>query len=99
MELLFTPLRNLSDEEYLLVQAAQQRPETKGYTMITVAQADKVKKQPVAVAEEPRVVARTEEPEDDEVSPPTKRVVKKVEPAPKPKQNLADVVNAWGDGE
>ena len=47
MELLFTPLRNVSDEEYELVRAAQSKPETKGYTMITVAQADGVKSSPL----------------------------------------------------
>jgi hypothetical protein len=33
MELLFTPLRNISDEEHALVMAAQSKPETKMYTM------------------------------------------------------------------
>lgn len=96
MELLFTPLRNISDEEYELVRAAQSKPETKMYTMITVAQADRVKKQPAISTP---AVARSDEPEEDEaVEEPVKRTVKKAEP-PKPKANLADVVSAWGASE
>jgi len=97
MELLFTPLRNINDEEYELVQAAQSKPETKMYTMITVAQADGVKKRPAAVENKPQPVVRSEEPEDDEVvEEPIKRTAKKPEP-PKPKANLADVVSKWAD--
>ena len=97
MELLFTPLRNISDEEYELVKAAQAKPETKMYTMITVAQADGVKKQPKQAKEQaPAQVSRAEEPEDDVVEEPVKRTVKKPEP-PAPKANLADVVNAWAE--
>lgn len=101
MELTFTPLRNITDEEYELVKAAQAKPETKMYTMITVAQADGVTKlPPKAVAEEaPKAVVRSDEPEDDPIEEPVKRVAKKVEPAPKAKQNLADVVSQWSDDE
>lgn len=103
MELLFTPLRNISDEEYALVQAAQSKPETKMYTMITVAQADGVKKQPPAVEEKPKVqaeaVTRSDEPDDEAVEEPVKRQAKKAEPAPKAKANLADVVSKWGEDE
>lgn len=110
MELLFTPLRNTSDEEYALVKAAQSKPETKMYTMITVAQADGVKKQPRAVADkseeeeefvtqEPAVM-RSDEPEDDGIDAPVKRQAKKVDaPAPKAKSNLADVISQWGEDE
>ncbi len=101
MELLFTPLRNISDEEYELVRVAQSKPETKGYTMITVAQADGVKKQPPAVEQKAapkpaEKVARSDEPEDDVIEEPVKRTVKKPEP-PKEKANLADVVSKWAD--
>lgn len=98
MELLFTPLRNISDEEYELVKAAQSKPETKMYTMITVAQTDGVKKQPSAVKKEAPAVTRSAEPEDDVVEEPVKRTVKKPEP-PQPKANLADVVDAWSKDE
>ena len=97
MELLFTPLRNISDEEYEQVKAAQSLPETKMYTMITVAQADRVTKQPEAPKQQ---VVRSEEPEDEEVvQEPVKRQAKKEEPAPKPKQDLASVVSAWSDDD
>lgn len=98
MELLFTPLRNISDEEYALVKAAQSKPETKLYTMITVAQADGVKKLPGNKSAAPAKVSRSDEPEDEVIEEPVKRTVKKPEP-PKPKANLADVVSAWGADE
>lgn len=98
MELLFTPLRNISDEEYEMVKAAQSRPETKRYTMITVAQADGVKKLPGNKPAAPAKVSRSDEPEDEVIEEPVKRTVKKPEP-PKPKANLADVVSAWGADE
>ncbi len=109
MELLFTPLRNLSDEEYELVKAAQAKPETKMYTMITVAQADGVKKQPPAVENKAKAqaedvapkkaVVRSDEPDDEAIEEPVKRQVKKAEPAPKAKASLADVVSQWGEDE
>lgn len=102
MELLFTPLRNISDEEYAMVKAAQQRPETEMYTKITVAQADKVSKQPDSVeakAEVEPVVVRSDEPEDEPVDTPKKRAPKKAEAAPTKQSNLAEVVSAWSDDD
>jgi hypothetical protein len=103
MELLFTPLRNISDDEYALVQAAQSKPEAKMYTMITVAQADGVKKQPPVVETKPKVqaeaVTRSDEPDDEAVDEPVKRQAKKAESAPKAKANLADVVSKWSEDE
>lgn len=98
MELLFTPLRNINDDEYEMVKAAQGRPETKRYTMITVAQADGVKKLPGNKPAAPTKVTRSDEPEDEVIEEPVKRTVKKPEP-PKAKANLADVVSAWGADE
>lgn len=69
MELLFTPLRGISDEEYALVSAAQNNPETKKYVQLTVAQADGVTAKPKAdpvPAPAPKVV-RSEEPEEEVV--------------------------------
>lgn len=105
MELLFTPLRNISDEEYELVVDAQNRPETKGYTTITAAQADNVTKLPPAksvsatVAVTP-VMVRTSDPDDDDSAPsePVKRQTKKAETSVQ-KNNLADVVSQWGDDD
>jgi len=98
MELLFTPLRNTNDEEYEMVRVAQSKPETKMYTMITVAQTDGVKKQPVSKPAVSVQVSRSDEPEDEVIEEPVKRTVKKPEPV-KPKANLADVVSAWGAEE
>lgn len=101
MELLFTPLRNVSDEEYELVIAAQSKPETKLYTMITVAQADGVTKQPALKSPKP-VVARSEEPDDEDVEvidEPVKRKSKKAEVEPSTQSKLADVVSDWGEDD
>jgi len=103
MELLFTPVRNVTDEEYEMIKSAQARPETKAYTTITVAQADKVTKQPEKVAAKPAapVVSRSEEPEEvEEPTPaPTKREKTKAkqEASSEAKPALADVLSAWGD--
>ena len=101
MELLFTPVRNLTDEEYELVQAAQSNPDSKLYVTITAAQADKVTKQPEAVAHEeapaPKIT-RSDEPDDEVIEEPVKRQAKATA-APTPKKNLADVVSAWSQDE
>jgi hypothetical protein len=102
MELLFTPVRNLTDEEYELVQASQNNPDAKLYVTITAAQADKVTKQPEAVtqAEEAPApkVTRSAEPDDEVIEEPVKRQAKATA-APAPKKNLADVVSAWSQDE
>jgi hypothetical protein len=101
MELLFTPVRNLTDEEYELVQASQSNPDAKLYVTITAAQADKVTKQPEAAqAEEAPApkVTRSAEPDDEAIEEPVKRQAKATA-APAPKKNLADVVSAWSQDE
>lgn len=103
MELVFSPVRNITDSEYELVAAAQARPETKRYTMLTVAQASGVNKAPLAVENKPiaappaEKVTRSEEPDD--VPEPVKRETKKSQEAPKAKPPLSAVVNAWKDEE
>ena len=97
MELAFTPLRGITDEEYALVKAAQARPETQMYTKITVAQADKVTKQPIAIEQKPKI-ARSDEPDEEDaevIEEPIKRPAKKVVVPPQDKQSLADVVDDW----
>ena len=101
MELVFTPLRGVTDEEYAVVKVAQAKPETKRYTMITVAQTDGVKKQPPAAEAKPAPKAvRSAEPEDDvELDAPvepTKRTAKKQEAAPVSKKAMSEIVDAWG---
>ena len=88
MELMFSPLREVSDDEYLLVQAAQAKPEAKMYTMLTIAQTDGVKKQPATP-----VISRSEEP-DDEVAEPVKRG-KKASTPPASKNDLASIMDDW----
>lgn len=102
MELLFTPVRNTTDEEYAMVRTAQRTPEAKSYTMLTVAQTDKVTKTPPTKKEEaPVKVSRSEEPEDEDdgVEEPVKRSAKKAEAPKVAKANLADVVKAWGEDD
>jgi hypothetical protein len=84
MEFLFTPMRNISDEEYALVQHARLQPETKQYTMLTVAQADGVTAKPTPKPEAPA---------------PVKRATKKVEEAPVAKPDLSTVIDDWGDDD
>jgi hypothetical protein len=101
MELLFTPMRGISDEEYELVTAAQADPETKKYIQLTVAQADGVTKAPAlsAPATKANTVSRSDEPDDDEVEAPVKRATKTTEPAVEKKQNLASVIDQWGSDD
>ena len=104
MELLFTPMRGISDEEYALVVAAQADPETKKYVQLTVAATDGVKAAPKQEAPKPApapVVTRSEEPDDEDEAPvePVKRSAKPtaVEEAPAATGALASIVSAWGD--
>jgi len=98
MELLFTPVRSLTDEEYDLVSSVQTAPEAKMYTQITVAQADGVTKAPKIEAPKPKVT-RSEEPEEvelEEVEEPVKRAKKKEEPTvDSDSDSLASVIDAW----
>jgi hypothetical protein len=98
MELLFTPIRGLNDDEYALVKEAQKDPATKRLCELTVAAQDGVKKQPVAPTPAPAPkVTRSDEP-DEEIEEPKKRVASKVETVA-PTASLASVISAWGDGD
>jgi hypothetical protein len=101
MELQFSPQRLITDEEYELARAAQRRPETKMYTMLTVSQTDGVTKQPPAVKAK---VTRSDEPEEAELDAPvevapTKRANKRQEAAPAPKKSMSETVSDWGDDD
>jgi len=93
MELVFTPMRYATDDEYELVRQAQASPEAKMYTAITVAQADGVSKKP---KEEPKV-QRSDEPDDEDeaIEEPQVRAKKPTEEAPKPKKDAAEIVDEW----
>ena len=97
MELNFSAERILTQDEFEVVKAAQQRPETERYTKLTVAQTDGVKKAPVSI-EKPKVV-RAEEPEDEVIAEPVKKENKKAAAKPKAKDDLAEVLDAWGSDD
>lgn len=65
MELTFTPMRGINDAEFELVTEAQADPQTKAYTMLTVAQADGVTKKP-AVAAPVKPLTRSDEPDEED---------------------------------
>jgi hypothetical protein len=97
MELLFTPLRIISDDEYEMVKAAQSNPQAQQYTQLTVAQTDGVTKKPEAIAAPKAAVARSDEP-DEEMLEPVKRTTKRTEaPVMAQNNNLANVISDWGD--
>ena len=96
MELVFSPVREVSDAEYELILAAQERPETEMYTKLTAAQADGVSKAPKLDKPAP-VVTRSEEPEEEEVTEPVKRTKKKEEaPVADTEDPLASIIDEWG---
>lgn len=102
MEFVFTPVRNLSDEEYELVQEAQRTPEASAYTKLTVAQADGVTKQPKAdsKAEAKAKVVSSDEPDDEETVEPVKRARAKpesVNSASRPE--LASALQDWAEND
>jgi hypothetical protein len=100
MELLFTPVRGLNDDEYDLVKQVQKDPSTKRLCELTVAAQDGVKKQSQAPAPTPAPapqVSRSDEPEE-EIEEPKKRVASKPETVAA-SESLASVISAWGSGE
>jgi hypothetical protein len=108
MELVFSPSRQVTDEEWSLIQKSQARPEAEMYTRITVAQVDGATKEPkprAAAEPEPKPepkpkVQRSDDP-DDAVEEPKKRASKKpAEEAPStpaPKADLAAAIAEWSD--
>lgn len=106
MELLFTPLRGLTDEEYDLVVAAQNDPDTKKYVQLTVAAVDGATKASNGKGSEPEEqdepapkVSRSDEPEDDEPAEPVKRTAKKPVQDVEPKKDLASIIDEWGSDD
>lgn len=99
MELLFTPVRGLSDEEWERVQAAQRDPATKRICELTVAAQDGAKAPAPAPVQAAPQISRSDEPEDEPIAEPKKRTLTKEDSSPEPKANLASVISKWGDGE
>jgi len=106
MELQFSPVRNTTDEEYELVVAAQERPETELYTKITVGHTDGVTKKALDKPTEKKpVVQRSDEP-DDEPAPAKKAAKPPVddtdeeeapEPTKRPKKAAAEEATETDD--
>ena len=92
----FKPIRQVSDEEYELVLAAQKNPDTEMYTKITTAQTDQVTALPPSAPEQSAFVEEPEEEPVVEEAKPAKRQAKKAEPKPE-NSKLADVLSTWGD--
>ena len=103
MELVFSPVREVTDAEFDLVLKAQENPESKMYTQLTVGQVDKVEKQPAIqapVAEAKPVVEEVvEEPIEEVVAEvveePKKRSTKKDEPEVGG-VDMASIIENWG---
>ena len=91
-KLLFSPVRHINEEEWLLASAAGDSLEAKNAITLTVAQTDGVTKPRIAA---PVAKPVTQMEPDEEVSEPVKRATKKVEVAPAGKKSLGDVINAW----
>lgn len=113
MELLFTPLRGLTDDEYERVLEAQADPDTKKYIQLVVAQVDGAAKaanpvkqevaqeEPEEPAPAPKVV-RSDEPDDEDevIAEPVKRTAAKTATAsPAAKADLASVLNDWAEDD
>ena len=110
MALQFMPSREITDDEYALVAAAQSRPETKRLVQLTVGEVDGAKPRAEASASvfqaRPQALPQTgmvdyAEIDDEEETPPTKRAsTKKEEPsAPNAPSDLAAIMDAWGSEE
>ena len=95
MELQFTPVRNISDDEYDMVTTAQADPATKSVTMLTVAQQDKVTARPALPKP---VITSSDEPDEEEeaaMTAPVKRAANPKPAAEAPKKSLAEQMDDW----
>lgn len=100
MQIQFTPVRGVSDEEYALVKEARNDPATRQMIVLTVAATDGAKAAP---KEEPKpTITYSDEPDEDEeeeVEAPKKRPSKAAEETVLPKKDLANVLATWGDDD
>lgn len=105
MELRFTPIRGLSDDEYALVVQSQAQPEATNYTKITMFEKKgEAKAEGIPTGNAPKPVVKSyAEPDDDEqdipLPEPTKRASTKPQAAeqPEPATLAAKVSELWGD--
>ena len=102
MELHFTPVRGITDEEYALVKEARSDPATRQMIVLTVAPQGETKALPKEEAKPQPKVTYSDEPDEDEeevVEAPKKRASKAAEETAIPKKDLANVLATWGDGD
>lgn len=103
MELQFTPMRGITDEEYALVQAARNDPATRQMIVLTVGAQDTAAtaaKTEEAPKPQPKIIYSDEPDDEDEVEvieEPKKRPAKKAAEVVVEQNDLSSVLNAWGD--
>ena len=103
MELQFTPMRGITDEEYNLVQAARRDPATRQMIVLTVGAQDTAAaaaKTEEAPKPQPKIIYSDEPDDEDEVEvieEPKKRPAKKAAEVVVEQNDLSSVLNAWGD--
>ena len=103
MELQFTPMRGVTDEEYALVQAARNDPATRQMIVLTVGAQDTAAaaaKTEEAPKPQPKIIYSDEPDDEDEVEAieePKKRPAKKAAEVVVEQNDLSSVLNAWGD--
>lgn len=99
MQIQFTPVRGVTDAEYVLVKEARNDPATRQMIVLTVAAqtnatAPKEEAKPkITYSDEP------DEDEEEEVEAPKKRPSKAAEETVLPKKDLANVLATWGDDD
>lgn len=101
MELVFTPVRPITDEEYDAVTAAQADPATEKLIRMTAGEADGAKvpaPERKAIAAKPVVVEEEDDEDDEPVVQTPKKAAPKAEPI-KASADLASIVDAWKDDE
>ena len=97
MVLNFTPVRQLTDDEFALGQAAQFKPETDMYTKLVVAQTDGVTVTPPKDTPKPEAKPKTKAKEP--IEEPTKKESAKEEPAEVTDEAVSSIFEEWADEE
>jgi hypothetical protein len=92
MELLFSPVRELSDEEWDIVQEAKERPEAKQYVALTVAQTDGA----TSARNTEKASPVVQEEADDE---PVKRPSKKLQSSAPKGDAVSSAIAGWADDD
>jgi hypothetical protein len=93
MELRFTPLRNLDDDEYALVQTSQLQPEVTNYTKITMYESSQ---KPAAEPKPKPKIQFSDEPDEDNEEP-VKRTRAPIKERPVTGTLAEKVTDLWGE--